>query len=707
MGVAGLHITSADGVFIFVLLISIAIGNALRFGRTYLWISAGTASLGIASLFFLSTFWNNEDKTIFAFTFGIPFLAFYIDHLVTALRDAKNQSEARNVRLEKLVSFVSHEIRTPLQALLASTQLTLASCRDAETRAKLARIKDSVGTLAQVATAALSGAERASGNHLNDNFFYRLVKSCARFHDQFDENGTRVEYLLDFKGPSNLSLDFTKIDQLIANILSNSVRNTHQGNVRVHQRFCEDGNNHSLQVRISNIVTTQTDRSHSDLVFHGSGLGLAICQELAQSLGGDFHFNFERGCAESYFQLPIQISDRKIPSTILRLPVFVLANEPVGSKIKGVLGQITNVFNVSLPTLGTAFAGETYFANFIVEDNLFEALKNNWPHLARRAIVLSTDSSATLSSRAGFLSLANEPTETTLINALSAQNALLDLQPSFDVDEIFSNLKILKNNRILVLDDVNINALLLKEVLEQAGGEVTTVDTIQSAISMVESRDSFHVVILDWHIGSETSLPIVNRLNSLRTDIAIFIISADSEETVLRELDETQIQGVLERPVSNEQIVSAIAQSGIAEDAVFFGLSEFSGAQLFDLEIFETLREMGTSSVQIRKMITQLRSEFQSTLSNTLECETLTDLGSGIHSLKGLADASGMKAIATVIGSYGMNDPGNRPKITSRIMLCGVVRVLWSLTERHLAAYDVSLTGLHDSDKETKPDLNA
>ena len=160
--IAGLHVTGEYGTFLFILLVQIAFGNGLRFGRLYLWSSVFVACIGILTLYFFSPRWQGNLHLVLTFFIGTPFIAFYVDYLVKNLRESKKEVDKRASDISDLLAFVSHDIRTPLHSLLTTAAIAKTSAQDNETRTRLVRIENTIKSLARLATDVLGATAGVS-----------------------------------------------------------------------------------------------------------------------------------------------------------------------------------------------------------------------------------------------------------------------------------------------------------------------------------------------------------------------------------------------------------------------------------------------------------------------------------------------------------------------------------------------------------------
>ena len=109
---------------------------------------------------------------------------------------------------------------------------------------------------------------------------------------------SKLSVVLDLpKDLPPLATDRQKVKQIVLNLLSNALKFTHQGTVRIGARYAKRERMLSVTVTDTGIGIAQTDldRIFEDFrqldnsptrAYGGTGLGLSICRRLAQMLDG-------------------------------------------------------------------------------------------------------------------------------------------------------------------------------------------------------------------------------------------------------------------------------------------------------------------------------------------------------------------------------------------------------------------------------------
>src|SRR5262249_22444910 len=118
-----------------------------------------------------------------------------------------------------------------------------------------------------------------------------------------------------------LVTDRQKVKQIVLNLLSNALKFTHQGTVRIAARYVKRERMIALSVADTGIgiAPSDLDRIFDDFrqldnsptrAYGGTGLGLSICRRLAQMLDGRITVESEPGKG-STFMLTLPVKGRR------------------------------------------------------------------------------------------------------------------------------------------------------------------------------------------------------------------------------------------------------------------------------------------------------------------------------------------------------------------------------------------------------------
>jgi len=209
---------------------------------------------------------------------------------------------------------MSHEIRTPMNAIIGMTDLALMSSDEEERYNYLSIVKDSGHHLLQVINDILDFSKIESGKLLleeSDFNFKNIFYSIENIY-QFEIKKRGLSLILDLANdlPARIVSDELRLRQILINLISNSLKFTKKGNIKIKASLANDikvnPGYSAIEIAISDTGCgiplekqelifskfTQLERSTSRK-YGGTGLGLSIVKELVQLMQGNIFVKSE------------------------------------------------------------------------------------------------------------------------------------------------------------------------------------------------------------------------------------------------------------------------------------------------------------------------------------------------------------------------------------------------------------------------------
>ena len=232
--------------------------------------------------------------------------------LYAELDDSASQMRRTADVKSRLVSNVSHEFRTPLNSILGLSKLLLDRADGELTPEQERQVRYVRGAAEQLSalvndmldlSRAESGKETRRLSRFSADEFLSSLRGTMRPLVAGDGPVTLV--IEPATVPFSLETDEGKLSQILRNLVSNAIKFTERGEVRV---TCERSPDGEAVFRVAD-TGIGIRPEHHDLVFEefaqiespaqgrhkGTGLGLAIARRLAGVLGGDLTFTSTYG----------------------------------------------------------------------------------------------------------------------------------------------------------------------------------------------------------------------------------------------------------------------------------------------------------------------------------------------------------------------------------------------------------------------------
>ncbi|MEE9492729.1 MAG: ATP-binding protein [Gammaproteobacteria bacterium] len=254
---------------------------------------------------------------------------------IQLLQKHTQELEESNRYKSEFLANVSHELRTPLNSIVLLSKL-LANKKDPQftddNKSQAIVIYSAGRDLRMLIDSILNLAKAEAGELSVDpqpiHCRQLLQEIVDLLQPQFSDQQHKFELVIDPQAPDTLITDSSKLRQILLNFLSNAIKFTEQGNIRLVYALNtgNDQQTHPVVISVTDTGVGIPEDRHDDIFeafkqvdgttqrrYGGTGLGLTISKELAQLLGG-------------YITLESEIGKGSVFSVILPLEAPVSSN---------------------------------------------------------------------------------------------------------------------------------------------------------------------------------------------------------------------------------------------------------------------------------------------------------------------------------------------------------------------------------------------
>jgi signal transduction histidine kinase len=255
---------------------------------------------------------------------GVVALYAELDDRAADLRDA---SELKS----RFLSYMSHEFRTPLGSIRSLTRLLLDGLDGPltdEQEKQIRFIQGSAEELTEMVNDLLDLAKIDAGRISISPEWFEMVDLFAALRGMFKPILTNQTVDLVFEEPTDVPRVYTddnKLSQILRNFISNAIKFTQQGEVRVSAKYRTPGwVTFAVADTGIGIAEEHQGALFQDFVqldspiqkrFRGTGLGLALSKRLAELLGGSVAVQSELGKGSTFSAIiPIHFTPDRLPT---------------------------------------------------------------------------------------------------------------------------------------------------------------------------------------------------------------------------------------------------------------------------------------------------------------------------------------------------------------------------------------------------------
>jgi signal transduction histidine kinase/CheY-like chemotaxis protein len=527
------------------------------------------------------------------------------DSLV-AVKDAA--LKATRVKSDFL-SRMSHEMRTPMNAIIGMTNIAEGTDYKEKLKFCLSTIETSASHLLNLINDVLDMSKIEAGKmELNVGPFdmeKMLMKVCNILEDKFEQKEQTLRVVIKKGMPLRYIGDEMRLSQVVTNLFSNAVKFTpEKGKIlltveeierrekRSRLHFVVSDNGIGMTPRQMERLFNAFQQADASIArrYGGTGLGLAISQKIVEHMNGHIEVDSELGKGSTFtFDVEIErdpqqengdIWNRFSPPEIRAL--IVDADPDSLEQFKTITDQFgvhseTAADVVTAMSLASAAVqnGDPYDVVFLDYDlpgeGVIEMIRSLDPSINKNTVVVVTsflkwnkiEQKAKEAGVCRFLAKPLFPSSVrkAIENLLEGEKRREE-PPNEPAERALD----LSGKRILLADDVEINRLIVKDLLEDTNVNIDEAEDGEKALSMFNRspENYYDMVLMDIQMpgidGYEAARLIRKLMRPDALNVPIVALTANVYKEDIEKALEAGMNGHLAKPIDIDEVRNLLAE---------------------------------------------------------------------------------------------------------------------------------------------------
>jgi two-component system sensor histidine kinase/response regulator len=511
------------------------------------------------------------------------------------LRKSEAECEAKTKAKDEFLAKMSHEIRTPMHAIMGFSHLLRETTLSARQNEYLQKVQNSTELLLNIINDILDFSKIEAGKldiEMVEFDINTMLESVSNLISvKTNQKGLELVFDIDNNVPAKLVGDPLRIQQILTNLMSNSVKFTEKGEISLKvKRLPSEGEEIIVQFEVGDtgigLTKEQMDKlfksyqqaaSSTSRKYGGTGLGLTISKQLVELMGGEIGVESEYGKGSVFtfyitFASPDTVEQRRyrLPSKALTEKEVLIVEEHDKSaealmhmlRYYHYRSDVANTEEEALGMLKEKPYDMVFIASEFVSENRKNAIQKYKEHNSTKVVLLESN----LDLITTFLNK-QLPVDATLHKPFTQQDLLtmitalyIEQKESKQHTYTKADLVQLEGSKILLAEDNKINQGIIFGLLEGSGIEIAVAENGKEAVEYLQKDAAVDLILMDINMPVMDGYEATKAIQSHEKyrDIPIIALTASALNSDVQKIKAAGMQHHLSKPLDVEQFYATL-----------------------------------------------------------------------------------------------------------------------------------------------------